>query len=120
MCHTLWSETVAFLLPHRSTTFKRLTKRENVKGRLDFDGSDATANLDKPIVEEVSTSESDKEGDIFDIDLPNLDAFGANFSFSELLIDLDLDCQGIDCFCPPILDASTDNMSGYVLVGHSL
>ncbi|KAF2288591.1 hypothetical protein GH714_008994 [Hevea brasiliensis] len=93
------------------TTFKRLSKRENVKGRLDFDGSDETANLDNPIIDEISTSESDKEGNIFDIDLPNLDAFGANF-FSELLVDLDLGFEGIGCPCQPILGASTDAVSG--------
>ncbi|KAF2297042.1 hypothetical protein GH714_016018 [Hevea brasiliensis] len=93
------------------TTFKRLTKRENVKGRLDFDGSDVTANLDKPIVDEISTSESDKEGDIFDIDLPNLDAFGANF-FSELLVDLDLGFEGIGCPCQPLLGPPADTVSG--------
>ncbi|KAG8647713.1 hypothetical protein MANES_09G100200v8 [Manihot esculenta] len=92
------------------TTFKRLSKRENVKGRLDFDGSDVTANLDKPNIDETSTSESDKEGDIFDIDLPNLDAFGANF-FSEFLVDLDLGFEGIGCPCQPALGA-TDTISG--------
>ncbi|XP_058000109.1 uncharacterized protein LOC110672608 isoform X2 [Hevea brasiliensis] len=93
------------------TTFKRLSMRENVKGRLDFDGSDVTANLDKPIVDEISTSESDKEGDIFDIDLPNLDAFGANF-FSELLVDLDLGFEGIGCPCQPLLGPPADTVSG--------
>ncbi|XP_050229011.1 uncharacterized protein LOC126678160 [Mercurialis annua] len=92
------------------TTYNRLTKRETVKGRLDFDISDVAPSVDKPIVEELCSSESDKEGDPFDIDLPNLDAFGANFSFSELLIDLDLECEGLGC--PPVLGASTDCFSG--------
>ncbi|XP_037492535.1 uncharacterized protein LOC105646662 [Jatropha curcas] len=95
------------------TTFKRLSKRENVKGRLDFDGSDVITTFDNPIVEEISTSESDKEGDIFDIDLPNLDALGANFSFSELLVDLDLGFDGLGCPCQPILGGSADTVSGY-------
>jgi hypothetical protein len=95
------------------TTLKRMCKRDCVKGRLDFDGSDATVNLDKPVDNEFSTSESDKDGDFFDLDLPNLDVFGANFSFSELLVDLDLDCEGIACPCQPALGASTDTISGY-------
>ncbi|KAL9398789.1 hypothetical protein Peur_007750 [Populus x canadensis] len=94
------------------TTLKRMCKRDCVKGRLDFDGSDATVNLDKPVDNEFSTSESDKDGDFFDLDLPNLDVFGANFSFSELLVDLDLDCEGIACPCQPALGASTDTISG--------
>ncbi|OMO97390.1 hypothetical protein COLO4_14650 [Corchorus olitorius] len=66
------------------TCLKRVGKRDHVKGRLDFDGSDATVNVDKTITNETSTSESELDPDIFDLDLPNLDAFGANFSFSEL------------------------------------
>ncbi|KAJ8753852.1 hypothetical protein K2173_000106 [Erythroxylum novogranatense] len=93
------------------TTLKRLGKRDHVKGRLDFDGSDAALISDKPTVEEMSTSESDKELDIFDMDLPNLDAFGPNFSFSELLVDLDLGFEGIGCPCEPVVGAS-DTVSG--------
>ncbi|KAK8482691.1 hypothetical protein V6N13_015185 [Hibiscus sabdariffa] len=53
--------------------------------RLDFDRSDdATVNADKPIMDETSIA------DLFDLDLPNLDALGPNFSFTELLVDLDL------------------------------
>ncbi|XP_031283302.1 uncharacterized protein LOC116141965 isoform X2 [Pistacia vera] len=48
------------------------------------------------------------------MDLPNLDAFGRNFSFSELLVDFDLDCEGLGYPCQPIVDscASVDNISG--------
>jgi hypothetical protein len=94
------------------TNFKRQSKRDHVKGRLDFDGSDVATNSDKPIVDEVSTPESGKEVDIFDIDLPNLDAFG-DFSFTEMLDDLDLDCEGIDYTYHPSLGASMDTVSGY-------
>ncbi|XP_044464797.1 uncharacterized protein LOC123195207 [Mangifera indica] len=96
------------------TNLKRLNMRDHVKGRLDFDGSDVAENMDKPITNEISTSESEKEADFFDMDLPNLDAFGPNFSFSELLVDLDLDCEGIGYPFQPNLDAcaSLDNISG--------
>ncbi|KAL9374272.1 hypothetical protein Peur_033892 [Populus x canadensis] len=85
---------------------------ERVTGRLDFDGSDAAVNMDESVDNELSASESDREGGIVDLDLPNLDMFGANFSFSELLIDLDLDCEGNACPCLPALAASADTISG--------
>ncbi|KAJ4704537.1 DNA double-strand break repair rad50 ATPase, putative isoform 1 [Melia azedarach] len=94
------------------TNLKRLGKRDHVKGRLDFDGSDVAVSSDKTIINEISTSDSEKEVDIFDMDLPNLDAFGPNFSFSELLVDFDLDCEGIGYPCQPTLGASMDNISG--------
>lgn len=96
------------------TNLTRLSKRDHVKGRLDFDGSDEAVNSDTPIVNEISTSDSEKEADIFYMDFPNLDAFGPNFSFSELLVDLDLDCEGIGHPCQPSLGASMDNVSGCV------
>jgi hypothetical protein len=103
------------------TTLKRMCKRDCVKGRLDFDGSDAAVNLDESVDNEFYTSESDKEGGIFDLDLPNLDMFGANFSFSELLVDLDLGCEGNACPCLPALAASADTISGYwFFFGHIL
>ncbi|XP_024956028.1 uncharacterized protein LOC102609016 isoform X2 [Citrus sinensis] len=94
------------------TNLTRLSKRDHVKGRLDFDGSDEAVNSDTPIVNEISTSDSDKEADIFDMDFPNLDALGPNFSFSELLVDLDLDCEGIGRPSQPSLSASMNNDSG--------
>jgi len=93
------------------TNFKRQSKRDHVKGRLDFDVSDVATNSDKPTVGEISTSESGKEVDIFDIDFPNLDALG-DFSFSEMLGDLDLDLEGVDYSCHPTLGSSF-NISGY-------
>ncbi|KAB1224286.1 hypothetical protein CJ030_MR2G000918 [Morella rubra] len=93
------------------TNLKRQNMREHVKGRLDFDGSNEATNTDNPIVDEVSTFESDKALDIFDMDLPNLDALG-DFSFSEMLGDLDLDCEGIAYTCSPTLGGSVDSISG--------
>lgn len=94
------------------TNLKRQNMREHVKGRLDFDGSSEATNTDNPIVDEVSTFESDKALDIFDMDLPNLDALG-DFSFSEMLGDLDLDCEGIAYTCSPTSGGSVDSISGY-------
>ncbi|OMO66520.1 hypothetical protein CCACVL1_21101 [Corchorus capsularis] len=100
------------MTPLVKTCLKRVGKRDHVKGRLDFDGSDATVNVDKSITNETSTSESELDADIFDLDLSNLDAFGANFSFSELLVDLDLGCEGIAYLGQPTLDPSADALSG--------
>ncbi|GMI69736.1 hypothetical protein like AT2G37960 [Hibiscus trionum] len=94
------------------TCLKRLGKRDHVKSRLDFDGSDATVHVDKPIVNEISTSESEMDTDLFDLDLPNLDALGENFSFSELLVDLDLGSEGFGYPCQPTLGTSGAALSG--------
>ena len=95
------------------TNLKRQTKREHVKGRLDFDGSDALMNLGKPTDDQISTSESEKEIDIFDIDLPSLDAIGTDFSFTDMLRDFDLECEEMGYSCQQTLGASTDEASGY-------
>ncbi|OVA17718.1 hypothetical protein BVC80_1835g94 [Macleaya cordata] len=76
------------------TPLKRLGKRDHVKGRLDFDASNVPTSLDIPMTSEVSTSGASGGGDIFDIDIPNFDIFGADFSLSELLVDIDFDCEG--------------------------
>ncbi|XVE97009.1 hypothetical protein REPUB_Repub02eG0273500 [Reevesia pubescens] len=94
------------------TCLKRLGKRDHVKSRLDFDGSDSTVRVEKPVTNETSTSESEMDADLFDLDLSSLDAFGENFSFSELLKDLDLGCEGIGYPCQPTLGTSADALSG--------
>ncbi|XP_039047674.1 uncharacterized protein LOC120188268 [Hibiscus syriacus] len=91
---------------------KRLGKRDNVKSRLDFDGSDASVHVDKPIVNEISTSEPEMDADLFDLDLPNIDALGENFSLSELLVDLDLGSEGFGYPCQPTLGTSGAVLSG--------
>ncbi|KAK4342807.1 hypothetical protein RND71_038623 [Anisodus tanguticus] len=60
----------------------------------------------------ISTSESEKEGDIFYLDLPNLDALGVDFNLSEQLFDFDLDGEGIDYSCQETLHSSPDSFSG--------
>ncbi|XP_038698103.1 uncharacterized protein LOC119995675 [Tripterygium wilfordii] len=70
------------------TNSKRLNKRDHVKGRLGFDGPDGSVDLDKPTATKISTSESDQEVDLFDMDFLNLHSLGENFCFSEPLIDI--------------------------------
>ncbi|XP_010262712.1 PREDICTED: uncharacterized protein LOC104601170 [Nelumbo nucifera] len=94
------------------TNLKRPGKRDHVKGRLDFDGSDVSMSSQEPMAAEISTSGTNGGTDIFDMDIPNFDIFGADFSLSELLVDIDLDCEGNAFPCQSTLDASIDTTSG--------
>ncbi|XP_055807128.1 uncharacterized protein LOC129875915 isoform X2 [Solanum dulcamara] len=91
----------------------RSVKRDQVKGRLDFDASDIPSSSEVPqIPHRISTSDSEKEGDIFDLDLPNFDLLGSNFNLTELLHHFDIDGQGNDHSCQDKLDFSPDSFSG--------
>lgn len=94
---------------------KRSIRRDQVKSRLDFGASDnIPCNSEMAAGPDMtSTSESEKEGDIFDMDLSSLDALGVGFNLSELLYDFDLDGDGIDHSCQPTLHSSPDSFSGY-------
>ncbi|CAN1853485.1 hypothetical protein LINPERHAP1_LOCUS41037 [Linum perenne] len=91
------------------TGSKRSITRDSVKGRLDFGGSDETASVSNHnlIVDGISTPETDKDEDLFGMNLPAL--FGPDFSFAELLNELDLGWEGPACPCEP---TSTDSASG--------
>ncbi|TKY65924.1 flocculation protein FLO1 [Spatholobus suberectus] len=91
---------------------EKVSKRDHVRSRLNFDASDVPESLDNPLTNEISTSESEKELEIFDIDFPNFDALGMDFSFTEMLNDLDFSCEGMDFSCHPTSSASMDNASG--------
>ncbi|KAJ7950218.1 Myosin-M heavy protein [Quillaja saponaria] len=91
--------------------FERASKRDHVRGRLDFDGADMPMSL-KDQVDEISTSSSGKELDFFDIDFPNIDAMEMDFSFTELLSDFDLHCEETGLTCQPTSNASRDPTSG--------
>ncbi|KAK7339794.1 hypothetical protein VNO77_20479 [Canavalia gladiata] len=94
------------------TDSEKVIKRDHVRSRLDFDASDVPASLDNPLRNEISTSESEKELDMFDIDFPNFDALGMDFSFTEMLNDLDFSCGGMEFSCHPTSSPSMDNVSG--------
>ncbi|XP_038905640.1 uncharacterized protein LOC120091608 [Benincasa hispida] len=94
------------------TNSKRQGNRDHVKGRLDFDITDIPISSDKGIESEIYASESEKQLDIFDIDFPSLDVFGEDFSFTEMLADLDMECEVTGCSSVPTLGASTDTLSG--------
>ncbi|XP_030537208.1 uncharacterized protein LOC115745767 isoform X2 [Rhodamnia argentea] len=86
------------------TDLKRLHRREHVKGRLDFDNPDVSTTLGKEQADNPSTSKSQSDIDIFDIDFPNLEAFGV--SFSEFLVDFDFDYNGMNVSSQPTTHAS--------------
>lgn len=91
-------------------TSKWQSKREHVKGRLDFDSSDVPTNLENTSGDgsgSSTSSESEKEGDIFDLDLPDFDAFGPDFSLTDLLTDLGIDCGTVQYSGPSTAGGST-------------
>jgi hypothetical protein len=84
----------------KSTTHKS-TKREHVKGKLNFDATDSRPGPSEQLIcDKASTSSDEDKQDDFDIDFTNLDIFDGDFSFSELLLDLDLDTEGVHCQNP--------------------
>ncbi|CAB4284643.1 unnamed protein product [Prunus armeniaca] len=95
-----------------SSSPAKTSKRDHVKGRLNFDCSDVPMSLDQPISDDISTSESEKEVDLFDIDLPNFDAIGVDFSFTEMLGEFDLHCEELGYASQPNVGASMGTVSG--------
>ncbi|KAF6160992.1 hypothetical protein GIB67_007633 [Kingdonia uniflora] len=77
------------------SNLSRQGMRDHVKGRLDFGTSDVPIDLETPApaIAEIVTDGPSGEADFFDMDIPNLDIFGADFSLSEFLVDIDLECQ---------------------------
>lgn len=64
--------------------------KDHVKGRLDFGSSELPMIMENQTADGSSTSESEKEGDILDLDFPNLDTLGLDFNLSEFLLDFDI------------------------------
>ncbi|XP_058734555.1 uncharacterized protein LOC131606323 [Vicia villosa] len=89
----------------------KATKREHVRSRLNFDSSDIPQRLDsdKSLPNEISTTETNNEAHLYDIDFPNFDALNMDFSFAEMLNDLDFSCEGLDFSCDPTPSHSNDN-----------
>ncbi|KAF5179582.1 myosin-M heavy protein [Thalictrum thalictroides] len=68
---------------------KRAATRDHVKGRLDFGASGVPTSSNQPMTADIPSS-GDHE-DVFE--MPNLDIFGPDFSLSEFLVDIDLNCS---------------------------
>ncbi|KAL6880432.1 hypothetical protein ACP4OV_011997 [Aristida adscensionis] len=83
--------------PLKST--HKSSKREHVKGKLNFDCTDERPGSSEQIPVTASTSSYGDKQDA-EIDFTNLDIFNADFSFSELLLDLDLDNELVHCQNP--------------------
>ena len=94
------------------TDIRRTNTRDHVKGRLDFDGSEAAPSIDKPISWEVSASEIRNEVDNLDFDFPDLDALGPDFNFSELMSELGLDGEDMNGSFQPVMNSSSGSLSG--------
>ncbi|KAI3474802.1 hypothetical protein Pfo_030061 [Paulownia fortunei] len=84
--------------------------KDHVKGRLDFGTSEMPMITENQTPDGNSTSESD-EGDILDLDFPNLDALGLDFNLSEFLVDFDLESEGLCLSSKQVLDSSPDSHS---------
>lgn len=82
------------------TNLKRSNMKEHVKGRLDFGSSEMPMITENHTTDGNSTSESEKEGDILDLDFPNLDALGFDFNLSEFLLDFDIGGDGLALSSP--------------------
>ncbi|CAH2058863.1 unnamed protein product [Thlaspi arvense] len=97
------SHMVSSFSPVKSN-LKVSSKRGHVKGRLNFDDTEATMHFDEPATRDlVSTSSSGSEGEagLFDLDFSNIDILSENFPFSELLVDFDLGCEATPDPCLP-------------------
>ncbi|KAG1337786.1 polycystic kidney disease protein 1-like 3 [Cocos nucifera] len=83
--------------PYKSSP-RKLSKREHVKGKLDFEEPDVPVPMSsaKTVVADCSISSTEVEmPGSFDFDLPDFDILDGDFSFSELLADMDIDFEGI-------------------------
>lgn len=66
----------------------KASKKDDVRGKLNFDASNMPESLDKSLANEVSTSELDKGVVIFDIDFSNLDWSLQGTSFEDFFLTL--------------------------------
>lgn len=96
--------------PLKSST-KRSNNMDHVKGRLDFGSSEMPMIMENQTSDGNSTSESEREGDILDLDFPNLDTLGLDFNLSEFLLDFDIGGD-LATSSKQALDSSPDSYSG--------
>lgn len=99
---------------------KMSSKRDHVKGRLNFDDTDATMHLDAPATTDLvsaSSSGSEADADLFDIDFSSMELLSEDFPFSELLNDFDLACEAMPDSClPQPTNSHIETASGYILL----
>ncbi|KAL5991613.1 hypothetical protein ACLOJK_012522 [Asimina triloba] len=110
-CYTMDRSLRVSSSPLKSTP-KRFGRRDHIKGRLDFDDSTALTCVENTVPEQICTTSSDEMGGLFDMDIPNFDVFGSDFSFSELLVDFDFENQGMGLPSHQVMDAPIDLTEG--------
>ncbi|KAL8517389.1 hypothetical protein ACS0TY_015574 [Phlomoides rotata] len=93
------------------SNLKRSNIKDHVRGRLDFDAPEMPMITENQTTDN-STSESEKEGDILDLDFPNLDSLGFDFNLSEFLLDFDIGNEDMALSSTQVLDSSPDCYSG--------
>ncbi|KAG6494135.1 hypothetical protein ZIOFF_049154 [Zingiber officinale] len=95
---------------HISSPYKlnSKSKRGHIKGKLDFDNPIVTASVDEPVVGSSTLGEGELSGNL-DIDLPDFSIFNGDFSFSEFLAEIGLDCEVDPSFqsCSSIVSSVT-------------
>ncbi|THU56865.1 hypothetical protein C4D60_Mb11t21710 [Musa balbisiana] len=80
------------------------SKRGHIKGKLDFDNPDIETSSEEPVaVDSLTPSTEEEMSGNFELDLPDLDILNGDFSFSELLADINLDCDGQPSFAHSVL-----------------
>ncbi|URD78855.1 hypothetical protein MUK42_04200 [Musa troglodytarum] len=89
------------------------SKRGHIKGKLDFDNPDAETSSEEPVaVDSLTPSTEGEMSGNFELDLPDLDILNGDFSFSELLADINLDCDGHPSFAHSVLSHEDDAGNG--------
>ncbi|CAL9207436.1 unnamed protein product [Musa hybrid cultivar] len=85
------------------------SKRGHIKWKLDFDNPDIKTSSEEPVsVDSLTPSTEGEMSGNFELDLPDLDILNGDFSFSELLADINLDCDGQHSFAHSVLSQEDD------------
>ncbi|PKA46088.1 hypothetical protein AXF42_Ash015379 [Apostasia shenzhenica] len=93
--------------PLKPSDPKKFSKREQIKGRLDFDEADELEGSQKLSCAETCISSSDEETHLdFDFDLPDFEMLDGDF-LSGLLVDIEGDYEGVpNCSTASPLDVT--------------
>lgn len=99
------------------SNLKMSSKRDQVKGRLNFDEDDeeATMHSDAPASGDLVSSSPSSSGSEAEVDLFDIDFLSENFPFSEVLVDFDLGYEGLPDPClPQPSNFHMETPSGYI------
>ncbi|XP_068636201.1 uncharacterized protein [Aristolochia californica] len=83
--------------PDRVLTSQTLSPKRSskIKGRLDFNDVNEFITAERSVEAESRTIGNIEDVEMFDIDFPNFDVLGNDFSLSELLVDIDFDTESV-------------------------